>query len=223
MKEKYLGLKIIGADETGVGDYMTPLVAAAVYVPLQNVDKLVELGVTDSKKMTDKNILKVFNEIKGLIKSSVRHLTQKGYNTLNKSFNAHELKTLIHLNAISSVEKRIDNGVDLIILDQYVNKNSFEKYKEKLSNSSIKPEFPKAIIKLVEKGEMEHISVAAASIVARAYFLNMMQEQEKKWGMKFLLGTNDKVVQVAKDFVDKHGRDNLKEVAKLSFKTTEKV
>ncbi len=223
MKKEYLHKKIIGADETGVGDYMSPLVAAAVYVPAQNFHKLVKIGITDSKKITDQNILKMFEQIKTLIKSSVRHLTPKGYNTLNKTFNAHELKTLIHLQAISAVESRIDGGVDLVILDQYVNENSFNKYIQHLKSSALEFEVPKAKIKMVTKGEMEHISVAAASIVARAYFLKMMEAQDKHWGMHFPLGTNDTVLGVAKKFVKKHGRDKLELVAKISFKTTKKI
>ncbi len=222
MKEMYKGLKVIGADETGVGDYLTPLVAAAVFVPPQHISKLEQLGITDSKKLTDKKILELFEQIKPMIKSSVRHLTQKGYNKLNTSFNAHELKTLIHLQAINAVESRVED-VDLIILDQYVNENSFNKYVNRLDASNLDVEPIKRKLKMITKGEMEHVSVAAASIVARAYFLKMMESQNKNYGMKFPLGTNDGVIVCAKEFVKKYGKDKLGEVAKLSFKTTKKV
>ena len=92
MKSIYKGKNIIGSDETGVGDYLTPLVAAAVFVPYQNVDKLSKMGITDSKKISDKQILILANKIKPLIKYRIKHLTQAGYNKLNKSFNANELK-----------------------------------------------------------------------------------------------------------------------------------
>jgi ribonuclease HIII len=38
--------------------------------------------------------------------------------------------------------------------------------------------------------------------------------------MQFLLGTNERVKTNAKQFIKKHGREQLKEVAKISFKTT---
>ncbi len=220
---KYLNKKIIGADETGVGDYLTPLVSAAVFVPLKHIDSLIKLGITDSKKLTDSKILELFNKIKPMIKSSVRHLTQKGYNTLNKSFNAHELKTLIHLKAINAVASRIDGGADLIILDQYVNENSFSKYVDRLTKKNLGVTPLNVELLMVTKGESEHVAVAAASIVARANLLIMMKEQEQKWNMSFPLGTNDKVVEVARNFASINGDDALKEIAKLSFKTTEKV
>ncbi|NQZ29087.1 MAG: ribonuclease HIII [Mycoplasmatales bacterium] len=222
MKSIYKNLKIIGADETGVGDYLTPLVAAAVFVPIQYIPKLEAMGITDSKKLTDKKILELFEQIKPMIKSSVRHLSQKGYNKLNTSFNAHELKTLIHLQAINAVESRVDD-IDLIILDQFVNENSFNKYVTKLDKSNLDVSPLKKELKLVTKGEMEHVSVAAASIVARAYFLKMMESQNKRYDMTFPLGTNDRSVACAKEFVQRYGTDKLNEVAKLSFKTTEKV
>ena len=222
MKAIYKNLKIIGADETGVGDYLTPLVAAAVFVPPQYISKLEAMGITDSKKLTDKKILELFEQIKPMIKSSVRHLSQKGYNKLNTSFNAHELKTIIHLQAINAVESRVDD-IDLIILDQFVNENSFNKYVARLDKSSLDVSPLKKELKLVTKGEMEHVSVAAASIVARAYFLKMMESQNERYNMTFPLGTNDRSVACAKEFVKKYGKDKLNEVAKMSFKTTEKI
>ncbi len=222
MKSIYKNLKIIGADETGVGDYLTPLVAAAVFVPPQYITTLEEMGITDSKKLTDKRILELFEQIKPMIKSSVRHLSQKGYNKLNTSFNAHELKTIIHLQAINAVESRVD-GIDLVILDQFVNENSFNKYVARLEKSTLDVSAIKKELKMVTKGEMEHVAVAAASIVARAYFLKMMESQNKLYDMIFPLGTNDRSVSCAKEFVKKFGAERLNEVAKLSFKTTEKV
>ncbi len=59
--------------------------------------------------------------------------------------------------------------------------------------------------------------------MARYRFLELMKEQEEAIGMKFLLGTNDAVEKQAIEFCEKFGRKALYEVAKISFKTTEKV
>lgn len=50
-----------------------------------------------------------------------------------------------------------------------------------------------------------------------------MEEQNKKWNAIFPLGTNSIVENFARKFVEKHGKDALNEVAKLSFKTTQKI
>lgn len=221
MKQEYSNKNIIGADETGVGDYLTPLVAAAVFVPAANVRKLESLGITDSKKLTDSKILELFEKIKMMIKSSVRKMSQEQYNFLNKRYNANELKMILHMEAISSVEKRVEN-VDLVILDAFSNDSSLNKYRNKIAAYGDADDW-KIKTKYVTKGEMEHVSVAAASIVARAYFIKMMESQNKEWGMKFPLGTNAIVEVSAKDFVIKYGKENLYKVAKISFKTTKKI
>lgn len=157
-----------------------------------------------------------------MIKSSVRKLSQKQYNFLTKKYNANELKMLIHMQAIKAVEDRVEN-VDLVILDAFSNESSLDKYRNRISTTEENTPDWTTKTSYVEKGEMEHVAVAAASIVARAYFVKMMQEQSKEWGMKFPLGTNPIVEEFAREFVKKHGKDNLYNVAKISFKTTEKI
>lgn len=222
MKIQYKNLNIIGADETGVGDYLTPLVACAAFVPASNVRKLEILGVTDSKKLSNLAIRKLAKQIKPLLIHRVAHLTQKGYNKLNVSLNANELKMLLHMKAINQVEDKVEKA-DLIILDQFSTENSIKKYYEKLGNSSFELKHFKTKMKLVEKGEMEHVAVAAASIIARDYLLEYMEKQNIKWKMIFPLGTNAIVEDFARKFIIKHGRDNLSNVAKISFKTTQKI
>ncbi len=212
---------IIGADETGVGDYLTPLVAAAVFVPEQNYQLLKNIGVNDSKKLTDKKILQIFEQIKTKIKSSVRSLSQVQYNYLNHIYNANELKLLLHLEAINALSSRLEK-VDLIIIDQFASEKNIDKYKINiLAREKHLSDF-NSPVKYVTNGEQFHISVAAASIVARAHFLLLMEEQNKIWKTKFPFGTNQIVEKFTKDFIVIHGFDALKKVAKISFKTTQK-
>ena len=222
MKTIYRGLNIIGSDETGVGDYLTPLVACAAFVPYQNVAKLEALGVTDSKKLSDKQIIEMAEKIKPLVKYRVKHLTQAGYNKLNSSYNANELKMFLHMGAINALESVI-NDVDLIIIDQFSTEASIMKYYERLQKSSFDFKPFEAKLKLVTKGEMEHVSVAAGSILARAFFVELMNKQNTKWNTVFPLGTNSIVEAFTIDFVNKNGKESLTDVAKVSFKTTEKL
>ena len=221
MKNIYFDKNIIGADETGVGDYLTPLVAAAVFVPKQNVRKLEALGITDSKKISDNKIVELFEKIKSMVIWSVEKMSQRQYNFLTKKYNANELKMYLHMKAISKVENRVED-VDLVILDAFSNENSLNKYRERLSKTEDINDWKNETI-YVEKGEMEHVSVAAASIIARAFFITYMKEQNEKYGMTFPLGTNAIVEEFARNFVNKFGKDELYNVSKLSFKTTEKI
>lgn len=220
MKNIYFDKNIIGADETGVGDYLTPLVSSAVFVPKQFVNTLIEMGITDSKKISDSKIIELFEKIKPMIKSSTRIMSQRQYNFLSKKYNANELKMFLHMKAIKAVEERVD--ADLVILDAFSNIESLNKYRKHINKEEDFNDWETETI-YVEKGEMEHVSVAAASIVARAYFINEMKKQNEKWNFRFPLGTNNIVEKAAQEFVEKNGKNSLYDVAKLSFKTTSKI
>ena len=45
----------IGSDEVGVGDFLGPMIVVATYIKKEDINLLKELGVTDSKKLTDQN------------------------------------------------------------------------------------------------------------------------------------------------------------------------
>ena len=49
----------IGSDEVGTGDYFGPIVVTATYVPKDKINFLEQLGVKDSKKLTDNEILQI--------------------------------------------------------------------------------------------------------------------------------------------------------------------
>ena len=49
----------IGSDEVGTGDYFGPIVVTASFVSKENIPFLEELGVRDSKKLTDEKILEI--------------------------------------------------------------------------------------------------------------------------------------------------------------------
>ena len=215
---------IIGCDETGVGDYLTPIVAAAVFVEKNQIDELIKLGIKDSKTLSDSKIKELFLLIKDKIKFRVNHLTQKGYNNLNKYLNAHEIKMFLHLKSITQLEIMDKVEEDFIFLDQFASLENINKYYENLMLSkSLKIDEINQPVYLSEKAETKHVAVACASIVARNHFLKMMEEQESECNMKFPLGTNEAVEKAAIDFCNKFGRKALYEIAKISFKTTKKI
>ena len=54
----------IGTDESGKGDFFGPLVIAGVLVDEKNAEKFHQLGIKDSKKLSDKKMLSLAVEIK---------------------------------------------------------------------------------------------------------------------------------------------------------------
>jgi ribonuclease HIII len=79
-------------------------------------------------------------------------------------------------------------------------------------------------VKLIQKPRAEEeIVVAAASIVARAEFLRRLQELGSRYGTALPKGASDAVIAAGKMFIQKHGPDTLGNIAKLHFRTTERV
>ena len=79
-------------------------------------------------------------------------------------------------------------------------------------------------VTLLQKPRAErNIAVASASIVARYIFLESLQRLNEIYKMDFPKGASSRVEEVARKFVEKYGKNELKKVAKLHFKITERV
>jgi len=75
-------------------------------------------------------------------------------------------------------------------------------------------------IELVQRHKAEQdTAVAAASILARHEFVTRLAALEKQFGMEFPKGASALVDKAAKEFVTKHGAEELKKVAKMHFRT----
>jgi ribonuclease HIII len=70
----------------------------------------------------------------------------------------------------------------------------------------------------------EDTAVAAASILARARFVQEMEQLSKRVGKALPKGASDPtIVTVGRELAAEHGKDILAEIAKLHFKTTEVI
>lgn len=203
----------IGIDESGKGDYFGPLVVAGVLVDKKNQAKLIALGIKDSKKMQDSTMTKLAIEIKKLAHHSVIIIMPDKYNQIYaKIGNLNKLLAWGHARAIEN------------ILDKKECKNAIsDKFgKDELIKNSLMDKGKK--INLVQQTKAESdLAVAAASILARAEFVKRMKELSYKHGLELPKGASDKVLRQAKLFADKYGKAQLKDVAKLHFKTTQQI
>ncbi len=67
----------------------------------------------------------------------------------------------------------------------------------------------------------EDTAVAAASILARARFVQQMDQLSRLVGKTLPKGASDpSIVSVGRELVAEHGKEILAQVAKLHFKTT---
>jgi len=203
----------MGSDESGKGDYFGPLVVAACYVGRQNRDKVLALGVRDSKKIRDQKILELAPKIKQLCEHEICLLSPKMYNQsyfIEKNLNhiLVQLHTQVHL----ALHSRC-TGVKGIIIDQFTPRKNI------LVNALKSLQLP---VEQAPKAE-EYLPVACASILAREAFLLAISDLEYKYDLFFPKGAGLQVDLAAKAFLKQFGAKKMTEVAKLHFTTSEKI
>lgn len=214
-----LGFPIIGTDESGKGDYFGPLVSAGVYVDEQTAKDLMAYGVKDSKELSDSKNSELAQKVAKICKGrfAIIEISPEKYNDLYEQFKKEKknLNTLLawgHAKAIEEILSKVDCKV--AIADQFADESFIlGKLQEKGKR-----------IKLVQMHKAEqHIAVAAASILARARFLEKLSKLSNEYKIDLPKGASQIVVESARKVVDMHGKEMLRKVAKLHFKTTTAV
>ena len=214
-----VGLPVIGTDESGKGDYFGPLVTAGVYIDKYLEKELERIGIRDSKKLSDKRNLELAKEIKRICysKYAIIEVSPDKYNDLYEQFQREKknLNTLLAWSHAKAIEEILTkNECNKAIADQFADeKFILGKLQEKGKE-----------INLIQMHKAErNVAVAAASILARARFLEKLASLSSQYNINFPKGGSGKVVNIGKDFIMKHGNQELRKVAKLHFKTTSKI
>ena len=217
--ERKIPLRIssIGSDEVGTGDFFGPIVVTATYVEKENIDFLLDLGVKDSKKMTDNDILKVVPEVIKKIPYETYILSNTQYNKVyGVDMNMNKMKAILHNKVLSHFADKNKYHYEYAVVDQFENSKSYYNH---LKDASFKVYG----ITFLTKAEDQCLSVACASIISRYIFLKEMDKISKEIGMILPKGAGDSVDTFGKEIVKKFGKDKLTTIAKLNFKNTEKI
>lgn len=205
--------KYIGTDESGKGDFFGPLVVAGVQVDNNNKQKFIDLGIKDSKKLDDKKILLLANQIKAHSVHSVVVMTPVKYNELyNKFNNLNKLLAWGHARTIENILEK--SPCNYALADKFGD--------ESLIKNALMQKGKSIILNQMVRAEAD-IAVAAASVLARAEFVKRMQDLENKYELPLSKGASAKVVEQAKDFVKTYTFERLNEVAKMHFKTVNEL
>lgn len=205
--------KYIGTDESGKGDFFGPLVVAGVQVDKNNKQKFIDLGIKDSKKLDDKKILVLANQIKANAVHSVIVMTPVKYNELyNKFNNLNKLLAWGHARAIENILEK--SPCNYALADKFGD--------ESLIKNALMQKGKSIVLNQMVRAEAD-IAVAAASVLARAEFVKRMQELENKYELPLSKGASSKVVEQAKEFVKTYSFERLNEIAKMHFKTVQEL
>lgn len=220
-KEEYIDPKIyqansIGSDEVGTGDYFGPIVVTAAYVNKENISFLEEIGVKDSKKITDEKILEIAPQIVKKIDYESIILNNKDYNkNYSSDINMNKIKAILHNKVLINMKNKNLN-YEYIIVDEFAKPFTYFNYLKDVPNIVRN-------ITFITKAESKTLSVACASIISRYIFLKEIEKLSKKFEIEIPKGAGTKVDEVGITLVEKYGFDILKDVAKYNFKNTDKI
>lgn len=207
----------IGTDESGKGDYFGPLVIAGVCITKKQEELLATLGVRDSKSNSDnknKELAKKIEELLGKTCVSIVCISPERYNSLYDEIGRNLNKLLGWGHARVMENLLSDNLCENAIADQFGD--------ESIIKSALLAKGKSLNLIQSPKAERD-IGVAAASILARARFLNELERLGKILGVTLSKGVNSTVESIAKNIYENGGLEKLKQFVKLHFQTTKKI
>lgn len=151
---------VIGSDESLKGDTFGGIVVAGVKADSKIRKKLVEIGVADSKRLADREILLMARKIKDITQCEIINLHPEEY---NRALSVTKLLNNLHLDVANFLKPGKH------IVDLYPG----------CSVGDIKE----------TKAESKYVEVAAASILARATALEQIQALSLKAGFEIPKGS----------------------------------
>ncbi|WP_442636734.1 ribonuclease HIII [Rossellomorea marisflavi] len=219
LPEDFASWSVIGSDEVGTGDFFGPITVVSAYVKREHLELVKELGVQDSKNLTDETIKRIAKDLIQTIPYSLLILHNPKYNELQESgMTQGKIKALLHNKAILNLMDKISpEQPEGILIDQFVEKNTY--YKHIASQKKIQRDR----VYFSTKGEGMHLSVAAASIIARYAFLKEMDKLSEKAGVTIPKGAGSAVDIAAAKIIKRRGVDSLKNMTKWHFANSDKA
>ncbi len=206
-----------GVDESGKGDYFGPLVVVGVYANAELANALVRIGCRDSKLISnDAQIARMAEQIQELpgIAFELLCIGPARYNELYaKIGNLNRLLAWGHARVIAALHAKVPSCPRALsdqFASEWVLRHALDEY-----------HLP---VQLDQRPRAEQdIAVAAASILARARFVEWIHQMSRSSGCELPLGCAPHVLDAARRFVSVHGTARLREVAKLHFKLTQQL
>lgn len=204
----------VGTDEAGKGDYLGPLVVAGVRVLGAEEDRRLRgLGVRDSKLLGMDQVRRLAAGIEAEIGHRdlrVVALPPREYEARREAAGGNVNRLLAELNA--GIIRELEADVEVAVVDAFGQKA--EEY--------LRPRMPEGVRLEVRPRAEDDAAVAAASILARARYLEEMDRLSELVGFELPRGSTH-VLEAARRVYEERGMEGLREVAKVHFATTERV
>lgn len=209
---------LIGTDEVGNGSYFGGLMVTASFVSDNHLKFLKEMGVADSKKLTDEKICQIAPKLIEEIPYVALVVEPEKYNEVIASgYNAVSIKVALHNQAIYLLEKQLGSQPESIVIDAFTTEANYKKY------VSAEKNHPLTNVTLLTKAEDQFLAVAVSSIISRYKFLENLKKLSKESGFTLPSGAGNLSDKVAAQIIKSQGIDALNHLAKLHFANTQKA
>jgi len=208
----------LGVDESGKGDFFGPLCIAGAYVNAEVVKSWKDAGIRDSKNISSdkriKDLAELIRKAPGCVTTVVAIGNEKYNQLYTKMRSVNTMLAWGHARVIENLmaqKHRMNPPPARAISDQFAaDKATVARALMTLGRE----------IDLVQKHRAEEdLAVAAASILARHEFVTRLGAMEKQFEMEFPRGASALVDAAAKEFIGRHGVENLPKIAKMHFRT----
>jgi ribonuclease HIII len=204
----------IGTDEAGKGEYLGPLVVAGTRVLGAEKDReLREIGVRDSKTLGLQQATRMAAGVRRVLGPEnvcVVSLAPREYEVRRAAAGENVNRLLAELNA--GVIGELSDGVEAAVVDAFGVK----------AGSYLEPIVPPGLRLEVRPRAEDDAAVAAASILARARYLEEMEALSARVGFELPRGSTH-VLEAARRVVEELGEEGLADVAKVHFAITRQV
>ena len=206
----------IGVDESGKGDVFGPLVIAGVVVTEETETELFEHGVRDSKQLSNDKVRRLAHLIKRKYPFEVLVLDPPEYNTAYEEHgrNLNSLLAWGHARVICDLTRR--ESVDKAVSDQFGD--------ESLLIRALEAEDCQIYVEQRTHAENSDVAVAAASVIARAEFLDAMEKYARRYRMAIPRGASSSdIKKTGKIIYRRWGLSGLREIAKMHFRPVQEI
>ncbi len=206
-----------GIDESGKGDFFGPLVIAGAFTDRAIARKFLENEIQDSKRIgSDAKIRALAKRIRQTpgIALDVVLIGPERYNDLYEKFgNLNKLLGWGHARVIENLlAKRPEcpRALSDKFADARVIENALLQHGQR--------------IQLEQRTKAESdFAVAAASILARAGFIDWLERHGKRLGVTLGRGVSAGVKETARQIVEREGPEALRRLAKIHFRTAHEI
>lgn len=220
----------IGSDETLKGDTFGGLVVCAFIYSPENKNELINLGIKDSKKITDEKIKLIAQKLLMKFENQISYevLSPEEYNQIISTQSITTLLNNLHQKLGNKLQQTTTSNNEEEVKNN--NNDNNNKTNNNYNNNNTKnnsnnypihvvDKYPGCIVGDIQitKGEEHSLAIASASIIARYLALEQFDKLSKKAGFTLPKGSTH-----VKAALEKISRNDLKNFAKISFKNVQK-